>query len=176
MRHALQLCLLWLLAGLFQPLAAPLIGVVIGWHQLGLVVWKLIRQRGGQAVDWSSWRRVTGWLLAAAFLPGLFTAYNLGISLFDAYARIWAAQNVIRSPNILHYLLAYGLLIPYAWAGREAVAAQGVPQRLAAGRLGINFPFVSLRAAGLAAAADGRRLAGLVRIGAGGAGADRRKK
>jgi len=50
-------------------------------------------------------------------LPGLFAAYNLGISIFDPFARIWTAQNVIRSPNILQYLLAYGLLIPYAWVG-----------------------------------------------------------
>ncbi len=115
--YALQLCLFWLLAGLFQPLVLVLIGVVIGCHQLGLVTWQLVRQRSGLGVDWSAWRRVLGWLLAAALLPGLFTAYNLGITFLDAYTRIWTAQNVIRSPNILHYLLAYGLLIPYAWIG-----------------------------------------------------------
>jgi hypothetical protein len=117
LRYALQLCLFWLLAGLFQPLTLVLIGVVIGWHQLGLVAWQFFRQRSGQVVRWGAWRRLLGWLLAAALLPGLFTAYNLGISFFDPYARIWTAQNVIRSPNILHYLLAYGLLIPYAWLG-----------------------------------------------------------
>ena len=173
-RHTLQLSLLWLLAGLFQPLALVLIGVVIGWHQLGLTVWQLIRQRGGQIIDWSAWRGVLGWLLAAAILPGLFTAYNLGISFFDPYARIWTAQNVIRSPNILHYLLAYGLLIPYAWLGGRRLDAHRYPNWLAAGWLGIDFPVVSLRAAGLAAAADGGRLAGLVCIGAGRAGSNPR--
>jgi len=117
LRYAIQLCLLWLLAGLFQPLTLVLIGVVIGWHQLGLVVWQLIRQKRQQVVEWGNWLSVLGWLAAAAVLPGLFTAYNLGISFFDPYARIWTAQNVIRSPNILHYVLAYALVTPYAWLG-----------------------------------------------------------
>jgi len=117
LRHAGQLCLLWLLAGLFQPLTLVLIGVIIAWHQLGLLVWQLISQQRGQAVDRGFWRRLLGWLLAAAILPALFTAYYLGVSFFDPFARLWTAQNVIRSPNILHYLLAYGLLVPFAWLG-----------------------------------------------------------
>lgn len=123
---AIQLSLLWLLAGLFQPLTLVLIGVVIGWHQLGLVVWQFFRQRRGQILDWGNWRRLIGWLIAAALLPGIFTAYNLGISFFDPYARIWTAQNVIRSPNILHYLLAYGLLLPYAWLGGRRMLHKNV--------------------------------------------------
>ena len=39
-RLAAQLCLLWLLAGAFQPLVMVLGGVVMGWHQLGLIVWQ----------------------------------------------------------------------------------------------------------------------------------------
>jgi hypothetical protein len=123
---AAQLSLLWLLAGVFQPLVLVLAGVVMGWHQLGLIVWRLMRQRGGQVVDWSGWRRSIGWLLTAAILPGVFAAYNLGISFFDPYARIWTAQNVIRSPHILHYLVAYGLLLPFAWlGGRRLMRWQG---------------------------------------------------
>ncbi len=123
-RLAAKLSLLWLLAGVFQPLVLVLAGVVMGWHQLGLVVWRLLRQRGGQAVDWSGWRHSIGWLLAAAVLPVAFAAYNLGISFFDPYARIWTAQNVIRSPHILHYLVAYGLLLPYAWVGGQRLMRQ----------------------------------------------------
>jgi hypothetical protein len=116
-RRAVQLCLLWLLAGLFQPLTLVLIGVIIVWHQLGLLVWQLICQQRGQVVDWGNWRCLIGWLLAAAILPALFTAYNLGIAFFDPFARLWTAQNVIRSPHILHYILAYVLLVPFAWLG-----------------------------------------------------------
>ena len=125
-RLAAKISLLWLLAGVFQPLVLVLAGVVMGWDQLGLIGWRLLRQRGGQTVDWSSWRRSIGWLLAAAVLPVAFAAYNLGISFFDPYARIWTAQNVIRSPHILHYLVAYGLLLPYAWVGgRRLMRQQG---------------------------------------------------
>jgi hypothetical protein len=117
MRRSIQLSLLWLLAGLFQPLTLVLIGVVIGWHQFGVFIYQFIRQHHGQVIEGGYSRRMLGWLLAAAVLPALFTAYNLGISFFDPYAQIWTTQNIIRSPNILHYLLAYGLLAPFAWLG-----------------------------------------------------------
>jgi len=114
---ALQLSCLWSLAGVFQPLTLVVIGVVIGVHQVGWLAWRVFRRPHGQAVQWGEWRGLVGWLLAAGILPAIFVAYNLGITFFDPYARLWTAQNVIRSPHILHYLAAYGLLLPFAWVG-----------------------------------------------------------
>ena len=83
------------------------------------------------------------WLLAAAVLPGLFSAYNLGISFFDPYARIWTAQNVIRSPHILHYVVAYGLMAPFAWVGgRRLLHQQGWRGWLPVGWV-VLFPFLA---------------------------------
>jgi hypothetical protein len=50
-------------------------------------------------------------------LPGLFLLYNTVAVLRDPYLSIFARQNVIRSPHPAHYLLAYGLLLPFAWVG-----------------------------------------------------------
>lgn len=54
------------------------------------------------------------WPLLGAF-PVL--AYNAWAFWQDAYLRAWAAQNQILSPHPLHYLIAYGLYLPFAYLG-----------------------------------------------------------
>jgi hypothetical protein len=50
--------------------------------------------------------------------------YNAWVSYSDPYVHAWATQNRIHSPNPAHYLLAYGLLLPYAiWGGRRLLRA-----------------------------------------------------
>jgi hypothetical protein len=121
---ALRLCGLWLLAGLAQPLTMAVLGAVLIWHLAGLAVWQITRRDGGQAVDWARWRRLAGMVIAAGILPGLFLLYNIWVSYADPYARAWTAQNLIHSPHPVHYLLAYGLLLPYAvWGGRRLLKA-----------------------------------------------------
>lgn len=52
---------------------------------------------------------------AAGVAPVL--AYNAWAYWQDSYLRAWAIQNQILSPNPLHYLVAYGLLLPFAYFG-----------------------------------------------------------
>jgi len=103
---AARLSLLWLLAGVFQPLTLIIIGVVIVVHLAGLGVWRARR-----------FARLAALLIAAGLLPGAFLAYNFLASVFDGYAKFWMEQNLIQSPHFFHYLLAYGVMIPYAWMG-----------------------------------------------------------
>jgi hypothetical protein len=120
----LRLCLLWLLIGLAQPLTMAVLGAVLIWHLAGLAVWQIVRQRRGFGVDWGRWRRLAGMVGVAGILPGIFLLYNLWISYSDPYVRAWTEQNLIRSPHFLHYVLAYGLLLPYAvWGGRRLLRA-----------------------------------------------------
>ena len=44
-------------------------------------------------------------------------AYNAWVYWQDSYLRAWAAQNQILSPNPIHYLVGYGLLLPFAYFG-----------------------------------------------------------
>lgn len=129
-RHALRLALLWLCAGLFQPLTLLIVGVVISVHQAGIILWAFItRKRDSSRISahqisrmpWDSlkMRRLLLHLAAAALLPGAFLIYNFLVSQFDPYAKAWSTQNWIPSPHPLHYLLAYGLLLPYAWIGGQ---------------------------------------------------------
>jgi hypothetical protein len=120
----LRLCGYWLLIGLVQPLTMAVLGAVLAWHLGGVAVWQVGRHYRGQAVDWSRWRRLAGMVFAAGILPGTYLLYNIWVSNADLYGRAWTEQNLIRSPNPIHYLLAYGLLIPYAfWGGRRLLKA-----------------------------------------------------
>jgi len=75
---------------------------------------------------------------------GIFVLYNAWDLYSDPYIHAWAAQNLIHSPNPVHYLLAYGLLLPFAALGRMAPAAHSGLGGLAAGRLGAAFPCAGL--------------------------------
>ena len=116
-RSILALAILWFLAGLVQPLTALVIGAVIAWHLAGLAVWQIFRAVRGGISAWADWRRLAVLALASGILPGLYVLYNLWFTYRDPSLSAWAAQNIIRSPHFAHYLLAYGLVLPYAWLG-----------------------------------------------------------
>lgn len=74
-------------------------------------------------------RRTPGWqaalrasvlALTGAAVP---LAYNGWAYLHDAYLQGWAAQNLILAPHPLHYVLAYGWLLPLAYFGWRSIAA-----------------------------------------------------
>ena len=44
-------------------------------------------------------------------------AYNAWVYWQDSYLRAWATQNQILSPNPIHYLVGYGLVLPFAYFG-----------------------------------------------------------
>jgi hypothetical protein len=93
------------------------IGAVIAWHLAGLALWQVVRSRSEGVSAWADWRRLAELALAGGILPGLYVLYNLWFTYRDPSLSAWAAQNIIRSPHFAHYLLAYGLLLPYAWLG-----------------------------------------------------------
>ena len=107
--------LLWLAMGLFQPLRVPLVWVIIGSH------WLLLGARGLWQKDralWWSWARRGIWagVLSAPIVVYTFFAFSV-----DPVLRQWVAQNLILSPHPLHYLAAYGLLLPFALAGMRRI-------------------------------------------------------
>lgn len=89
---------------LHSPVLVPALAAVAA-HQLVLLVW-----RG----DHQAWRRKFAQLVVPVAPLLAYLALSLAT---DPYLQGWAAQNQIRSPNPLHYLLAYGALIPAAYLG-----------------------------------------------------------
>lgn len=95
----------WLSLALTHLITAGLGLGLIGLHVLA----SLFRPRTQAAL----WRYLL-WAALGAAPVLLFDAY---VFWQDAYLQAWAAQNQILSPHPLHYLLAYGLLLPFASLG-----------------------------------------------------------
>lgn len=146
---AVRLAGLWLLIGLAQPLTMLVLGAVLVWHLAGLAAWQILRQVRRQAVDWPRWRRLAVTVLMAGILPGIVVLYNAWISYKDPYVSAWTAQNLIHSPNPLHYVLAYGLLLPYAfWGGKRLLSADAWTGWLLPGWI-VLFPLLAYAPLGL---------------------------
>ena len=116
-KNGLNAGLLWLLLGLAQPLTLLVGWMILGVHLASLALVSLWRAHRGQAVDWNNWRayfRRAFWavLLSSPLVLSTFWALN-----FDPFFQAWSARNLIASPHPLHYLLAYGLVLPFAVAG-----------------------------------------------------------
>jgi hypothetical protein len=107
---------LWLLAGIFQPLVMLVIGALIGLHLFGMAIWLQWKSQSA-VLTWQSWRSLLRLWVFSGILPGFLVIYNLWILWTDPFISSWTQQNIIKSPHPLHYLLAYGLLLPFAWVG-----------------------------------------------------------
>jgi hypothetical protein len=63
------------------------------------------------------WKELLILACLAALLPAPFLAYNFLEFNLDPFLKAWTEQNRILSPHPVHYLLAYGLLLPFAFFG-----------------------------------------------------------
>jgi hypothetical protein len=114
---------LWLsLLVLTQPLSLAAAAAAIAMHQALSAVLNLWRGESQTGIGSTLRPAVT----ALAFPAAMAGVYAL-LLRSDDFVRTWAEQNVLLSPHPLHYLLAYGLLLPAAllavrrpWAGLPA--------------------------------------------------------
>ncbi|MBI4769224.1 MAG: hypothetical protein HY784_02120, partial [Chloroflexi bacterium] len=99
--------LLLLLLGLIQPLY-----VLVAWAAMGAHAATLLLTGQRAAV-----RAAVRAAPAIGLLSAPMVSYTALAFALDPALRQWGAQNVIRSPHPLHYLLAYGLLLIPAAVG-----------------------------------------------------------
>lgn len=118
LRSAAKTGLLWLAAGLFQPMTTA-----IGWALLaaflGLaLVWWLASRRNQQVLkfpgSWWYWLRNAG---MAALISSPLVLYNVISFGVDPFLRAWQAQNILKSPPPVDYLLGFFLVLPAAILG-----------------------------------------------------------
>ena len=97
--------------GFVQPLTLAPAYAVIGVHQLLTIARTKVEK-------WSKWRARWWPTLVRVLLPSLpvFAYFFITFST-DPFLRKWTAQNLILSPHIYHYLLAYGVVLPFMIAG-----------------------------------------------------------
>ena len=125
-REAMKIGFLWFLAGIFQPLTLLVIGVVIGFHMIGLALWQTYLQSEKKLTDWNRWRDQFRFVVLAGILPAVLLIYIAYSTLTDPFLSQWGAQNILVSPHLLHYFLAYGVLIPYAWIGGRQLMRENI--------------------------------------------------
>ncbi len=105
---SLLAALCWLIVGLAVPFYLPIIYVILAtW---GLFLWIARRRFPRQLL-------ITGGIAAAITLP-LFAYFTYTFAANPIFA-VWSSQNILMSPNPLHYVAAYCLLVGFALiAGR----------------------------------------------------------
>jgi hypothetical protein len=117
LRDGLYVGIFWLVTALAQPLTAVIFGAVLGLYILSLGAWQgWCSIKGGQP-NWRKWRNNLTLVLWSAVIPMPFLLYNVIVFNLDPFLRTWTAQNVITSPHPVHYLIAYGLFLPFAVYG-----------------------------------------------------------
>lgn len=101
--------LLWLGLALTHAITAALGLLIVGAY----VAFLYLLKRSKEA---KSFAPGVVWIALGA---GPILAINLVQLLRDPYLQAWSAQNQILSPHPVHYLLAWGLLLPFALVGLQ---------------------------------------------------------
>ena len=63
---------------------------------------------------WKSYFHKSAWIALISCPIIIYTGF---VSLTDPFMKSWTSQNLILSPNFLHYLVAFGLVFPFALFG-----------------------------------------------------------
>lgn len=109
-RTGLEIGLLWFVLAFFmQPLTAVVGGAVIVVYLLALLIW-----RGLSRADWLGYLRRAIWAGIPPFAVVLYLYIGFAS---DPFLKLWTTQNTLPSPHPLHYLFAYGALLPFAYFG-----------------------------------------------------------
>lgn len=123
LRRALLVGILLLLIGTIQPATPAVALYLMGIHLVLLAVMQ-IRQRWQFLKDAHFVARLQFFLVTAA-ISGPYLLYSLLHFRADAVLNTWLEQNQLTSPHPLHYLLAYGLVLPFTIAGAVRLWHQG---------------------------------------------------
>jgi hypothetical protein len=108
---------LWLLTGLAQPFTGMMVVMAVGLYLFALAAWQVWRKSRQELTDWPHLWKMTKLAVWAGLLPAPFLLYNLISTRLDPFLKLWTEQSYFGSPHPLHYLLAYGLILPFAVGG-----------------------------------------------------------
>ncbi len=109
--------ILLLLLGFFQPLTVVVAWTVLAAHLAILAIWQIWKERIFEPLSWNAWLLFAREGIASFLISSPIVVYTYAKFRSDPFLKLWTAQNLITSPHPGHYLLAYGLLIPFAIGG-----------------------------------------------------------
>lgn len=151
LRSGVQAGVSWLIMALFQPLNVAAAWMITGSYGVCLLVRDRLRKKDpAPAVRFFTRKQVSRLLLAWGITLPVVLYYGLiyRTGMFSG----WQAQNMVLTPGLGDYLLAYGLMLPVAAAYLIRGAKQGFSRTewlliawLGALPLMINFPINTQR-------------------------------
>jgi len=108
--------LIWFLVGFFQPMFIPIVWVVISAYTLA---GSLITKYGNRIKlkDYGIKAAPIKKALIAIILSSPLVIYTAVAFITDPYLSNWTVQNTLPSPHWLHYLIAYGIVLPFSVLG-----------------------------------------------------------
>ncbi len=115
--HVVKLGGYWMLAALAQPLTAVVFGVVVGLHLFSLCLLKIWFWKRKNHLEWGRIFLMAKFVFFAGLIPAPFLVYNVWAFNNDPFLIAWTTQNIITSPHPLHYVLAYGIMVPLVYTG-----------------------------------------------------------
>jgi len=114
---SIKIGIFWLLTALAQPITAVVLGVVLGLHLISTGVWQIVRWLVNRLTEWSTWFNQFRMVVIASFITAPFLLYYALVYSTDPFIESWSAQNILPSPQPVHYVLAYGVIVPFSLFG-----------------------------------------------------------
>jgi hypothetical protein len=103
----------WFLLGFFQPMS-----LITAWMILGLfIIVIFVLQRFTKKVDTQTAKMYWSKVIWIAVITAPFILYNFIIFRTDPILKSWLSQNILTSPPVVEYLLAFLIILPFAIAG-----------------------------------------------------------
>ncbi|MEX2161939.1 MAG: hypothetical protein WD751_08500 [Anaerolineales bacterium] len=112
--------LIWFSMALFQPITAAVGLVLIAAH----TAFRLASRQARRSLALKDILAFARPLIGPALGAGSILLISVWQYLTDDYLRAWAIQNQSLSPNIIHYLLAYGWMLPFVYLGARALLSK----------------------------------------------------
>ncbi len=107
----------WLILGFLQPIYVVVAWVVVGVHLILISIIKWREKKGDFDGVWKDVREIYNRAFLGIIISFPLILYTAISFLSDPFLRTWAEQNRLPSPHFVHYLIAYGLYVPFISLG-----------------------------------------------------------
>jgi len=108
---------LWLIMGFFQPMVVVIAWAVIGSYNAIAILHRYFYPKYFLSVDLKNSKELLIEAVRAVAISCPIVIYTAYIFLRDPYFKVWSMQNRFPSPHFFHYLVAYGLVLPFTIMG-----------------------------------------------------------
>ena len=108
---------LWLIMGFFQPMIVVIAWAIIGIYAVGVFLTRPINYKNHFGFNKRNVEKLFRKVVQAISVSGPIVIYTAFIFLADPYFKAWTVQNSFLSPHFIHYLVAYGVVLPFTIAG-----------------------------------------------------------